>query len=498
MPYTDLTTTLLLAAGAGLAVAVLLWLLRGHEPVKRVRLWLTLAILAAGLYFVLQALGVPPSGFLLRLVAAAGLLLAVNALLHLFDLLVWDYLLGRRRRVVVPRFATELFNFFVLAAAALAVLSVVFQVDLTTLLVTSTVISAVIGLSLQDLLGNVIAGLALQMERPFVVGDWVQTSDQEGQVTQMNWRTLTLRTRDNCEVVIPNANAARQDIINYSRPTPLQAVHAQVAVAYRHPPGTVREVLERALSDAPGVQTAPPVEVRVRAYAESAIEYDIKYWIVDAAARDTVSDEVMTRMWYALQRARLSVPFPQREVTLHTLPADYEAVAHAELHNRLVGVLNRLTLFTPLSEQNIQRVARSAVLHSFTAGEALVRQGDPGDSLYVICTGSVHVDHRQEDGHSVTLHSLGPDDFFGEMSLLTGAPRTASVVAETDCEVVVVDRAGFRDVLTNDPTVLDALTEQLAERTRRVENLVPVAADAGADSHRRAKLGEQIRKFFGI
>lgn len=494
---TDLTSTLLLAAGAGLAVAVLLWLLRAHEPVKRVRLWLFLAVLAAGLYFVLQALGAPPTGFVLRLVAAAGLLLGVNTLLQLFDLLVIDYLLSRHRHVAVPRFADDLINFFVLAAAVLAVLSLVFEVDLTTLLVTSTVISAVIGLSLQDLLGNVIAGLALQMEHPFVVGDWVQTGDHEGRITQMNWRTLTLCTRDNSEVVIPNSNAARQDIINYSRPTPLQAVHSRVGIAYRHPPGTVRDVLERAITGAPGVQATPPVEVRVGAYGESAIEYDVRYWIVDLAARDDIQDEVMMRIWYALQRARLAIPFPQREVTVYTLPADSEAVARAALHNRLVGVLKRLALFAPLSDENIERVARSAALHCFTAGEVLVRQDDAGDSLYVICSGSVRVDRRQEDGHTITLHSLGPDDFFGEMSLLTGAPRTASIVAETDCEVVVVDRAGFRDVLTNDPAVLDELTGHLAERARRVENL-PTAAGQPSEPPARARLGEQIRKFFGL
>jgi CRP-like cAMP-binding protein len=146
---------------------------------------------------------------------------------------------------------------------------------------------------------------------------------------------------------------------------------------------------------------------------------------------------------------------------------------------------------------NIERVARSAAQQRFAAGEVLVRQGDPGDSLYVICTGSVRVDYRQDDGHTVRLHSLEPDDFFGEMSLLTGAPRTASVVAETDCEVVVVDRAGFRDVLTNDPAVLDELTGHLVERAHRVENLPP-AAGQPSEPPARARLGEQIRKFFGL
>ncbi|MBM4421799.1 MAG: mechanosensitive ion channel [Chloroflexi bacterium] len=127
--------------------------------------------------------------------------------------MLWDYLLVQRRHVVVPRLLVDLFNVIVMFAAALAVLNIVFGVQLGAFLVTSTVVSAVIGLALQDMLGNVVAGLALQIERPFSVGDWVMVSDQEGQVTQMNWRTLTVRTRNNHHVIVPNSRIAKQEII---------------------------------------------------------------------------------------------------------------------------------------------------------------------------------------------------------------------------------------------------------------------------------------------
>ena len=227
------------AIGLGLGTGVVLWALRGFAPVRRVRASVWLAAVMGGLYFIVSGSGLPYETTVLQIITAAGVMLGANAVLLAFDMFLWDFVIERRRQVAVPRLLVDLFNFAVLAVVALAVLNRVFGVDLSTLVVTSTVVSAVVGLALQDMLGNVVAGLALQLERPFSVGDWVQVSGEEGQVMQMNWRTLTIRTRDNHHVLLPNGTIAKQPIINYSRPTPLQKIHASVSVAYSHPPGEV-------------------------------------------------------------------------------------------------------------------------------------------------------------------------------------------------------------------------------------------------------------------
>jgi small-conductance mechanosensitive channel len=488
------------AVGLGLGVALILWLLRRYAPVRRVQASVLLTVVMAGLYLIFNESGVPGEALLVKVILAGGILLAANTAVQLFDLLLWDYLLGQRRHMAVPRLLVDLFNFLVLTAVALAVLNGVFRVNLNALLVTSTVVSAVIGLALQDVLGNVVAGMALQLEQPFSVGDWVQVSGQEGQVVQMNWRTLTLRTRDNHNIFLPNANAAKQDIINYSRPTPLQRLHVHVGVAYGHPPGEVKAVLLRAAAGAEGVLAEPAPEVLVSQYADFAVQYDVRFWITDYARAPVIHDTVTTRLWYALRRAGMTIPFPIRDVNLRSLSEDHQARAQEQLRREVVAVLRPLAVFAPLNDEHIKQLARGAALQRYTSGEVLVRQGEAGDSLFVIKAGGVRVDVRSDGGLVTTVATLGPGEFFGEMSLLTGEPRSASVVAQMETEVVEVDKPDLAAVIASDAGITEALSVSLEARMRN--SAERVAAGTGPLSakrppHRTDLLG-RIRRFFGV
>lgn len=487
------------AIGLGLGVGVILWLLRGCAPVRRVRFSVLLCAAMGGLYLVVRGTGIPGETMAVRVIVALGLMLAANALLQLFDLILWDYLLERRRNVVVPRLLVDLFNFAVLVVVALAVLNIVFGVQLGAFLITSTVVSAVIGLALQDMLGNVVAGLALQIERPFSVGDWVLVSDQEGQVMQMNWRTLTVRTRNNHNVIVPNSNIAKQEIVNYSRPTPLQLIHATVSMAYRHPPGVVKESIARTVAEADGVLREPPPEILVKEFGDYAIHYDVRFWIADYAHLPQITDAVMSRIWYGLRRDDLTIPFPVRDVIVHTLPEDYEARLQEKLRREVFAELRSLTVFKPLNDLQIEQLAQSATIHRYAAGEALVRQGEGGQSLYTIKSGRVRVDVRSENGATTTVAIRNKDDFFGEMSLLTGEPRSASVIAQTETEVVVVHKADFAAVLESDATIVEALSLALEERMKTLSAQSAGASEVAASPPpQRAALINRIRGFFGI
>jgi small-conductance mechanosensitive channel len=474
--------------------------LRGFEPVRRMRASIWLAAVMGGLYLIVSGSGLPYESALLQIITAAGIMLGANALLQAFDMFLWDFLIERRRQAAVPRLLVDLFNFVVLAVVALAVLNRVFGVDLGALVVTSTVVSAVIGLALQDMLGNVAAGLALQLERPFSVGDWVQVSGEEGQVMQMNWRTLTIRTRDNHHVLLPNGTIAKQPIINYSRPTPLQKIHASVSVAYSHPPGEVRESILRAIGDADGVCREPSPEVLVKSFGEYAVVYDVQFWITDYARLPQIADSVLARIWYALRRDGLTIPFPTRDVKLHTLTEDHETQVRQGMRREVFAELRSLAVFKPLADGQIEQLAQSAEIQRYTLGEALVRQGDTAQSLYTIKSGRVRVTVRNENGQVTPLATLGKGDFFGEMSLLTGEPRSASVIAESETEVVVVDKSDFAAVLASDSGIVEAVSMALEERMRNLAEQTGAGPGelAAPQPPQRAALIQRIRGFFGI
>jgi len=361
------------------------------------------------------------------------------------------------------------------------------------------VVSAVIGLALQDMLSNVIAGLALQIEQPFGVGDWVLANGYEGRVTQLNWRTLTLLTRDNHHVIVPNSNVAKREIVNYSRPEPLQRAHIAISIGYQHPPGVVKPLLLAATHDVMGVCAAPEPEVIIAEYADSAITYDVRYWITDYAHYHNIRDEVLTRIWYGFKRANISDLSPIRDVKLHTSTED--DARSMEQHRRDVfGVLRPLSLFASLDDDQIHELADAAEWHLYLAGERLVRQGDPGGSLFVINSGTVHLTKQNESGQAIPVGELSVGEFFGEMSLLTGEPRLVSVTAQTNTEVVVVHKAELAALLTHNAEIVEALSMALVARSKQTADRVALANEqrANQSAPQSTALRDRMRAFFGL
>jgi CRP-like cAMP-binding protein len=315
----------------------------------------------------------------------------------------------------------------------------------------------------------------------------------------MNWRSVTLRTRDNQHYFLPNATIAKQEIVNFTRPSPLQRLRMTVGLAYRHPPSRVKEALARAATGLEGVNAAPAPEVVVTDYGDFAIQYEMRFWIADYARLEQIQDAVLTRVWYELRRADLVIPFPIRDVNVHTVPEDYEARAAERERRELFAVLRPLPLFAPLSDAQIEQLVRGAALQRYTAGEVLVRQGADGDSLFVVKSGQVHVD-RAESGQVMTVATIGPDEFFGEMSLLTGEPRTASVIAQVETEVVEVDKPDLAAVIAADANVLESLTLALEARMRHSAEHLAAATDLLKDKSapQHAALLGRIRRFFSI
>jgi small-conductance mechanosensitive channel len=493
---------ILTGLGVGLVIGLALWLIRRHTDRNRVRLWIILTVLNALIYLLLRVAGLPPESTVCKIVLAAAIFLAANTLLRFANYLVWDVVLREKRDVVVPRLVIDIINFIFLAVVAIAVLNSIFNVRLTAFLVTSTVISAVIGLSLQDILGNIFAGLALQIERPYNVNDWVSVSGYEGRVVERNWRTLTLLTRENHVVNIPNATVSKEPVANYTKNDPLEMGHAVVGVAYDHPPGVVKDVIIKAVRETKGVQSDPCPDVLVKEFADFSIVYDVRYWIRDYRRKPQIDDAVKCRIWYSLHRAGLKIPFPVRDVIVHTLPPDHDARIREKLHREIAEELRRLDLFSPLSDEQIEELASSSAKLRYAEGETLVRQGTPGDSLYLIRSGRAEVEVSGAGGSRATVAELGPGDFFGEMSLLTGEPRSATVVATEETEVVVVDRDGLAPILASDLGIVDQLSEHLEERRSELEDsladLSTRTARAGKAEQRKEDLLSRIRGFFGV
>jgi small-conductance mechanosensitive channel/CRP-like cAMP-binding protein len=434
-----------------------------------------------------------------KVAPAAVRLVAIWAALKVAEVVVWQSFIRRRGRPL-PRLLWDLVAVAVMIVAVLRVLSVDFGVDLQPILVTSTVISVVVGLALQDTLRNLIAGIALQLDPPFSIGEWVTLGEHEGEVVEFNWRTLAIRTRENNIVVLPNGTVASTEIINYGRPDLVSAFDVFVGVAYGHPPGEVKPVLAEAVRGAEGVSTRREPGIFVHEFQDFAVLYRMRVWIEDWSRKPQVKDAVLRRVWYQLRRAGFGIPFPIRDVNLRTVPEDAPLLERLDREETMRDGLRPLSLLASLRDDQIADLASASRLARFTAGEALFHQGEPGDSLYVLLSGGVRVDVTDGDGTPVvTVAHRGGGDFIGEMSLLTGEPRSATLVAEAETDAVIVPAGAVAQILAEDPEVLHNLSAALAERVlERDVQLAEVANRAEAQASLKAQLLERMRRFFGV
>jgi small-conductance mechanosensitive channel/CRP-like cAMP-binding protein len=487
-------------AGVVAGVALLLlarWLLPREEK-RRVRqplVFLGLSIAVAAASWILDAGGV--AELLLRFVHRFLLLASLG---RTVVLLAIDVVFGRRTHRAPPRIFRDVTQAVVYIVVLLLTLHAV-GVEPGSLLTTSALLTAVIGLSLQDTLGNMVSGLALQMQRPFEVGDWIQfepDQKQVGKVTEVNWRATTVTTIDLDEVIVPNALLAKGPIRNYSRPSPVSRRAIVVQGPYETAPGRVHEAILSALARTPGVLADPAPEVQTRRFGESGIDYAVLYYTKDYAIRDKIDSLVSDRVWYALQRASIGVPFPTRTIHMHATSAETEQLAHERALERRDQVLRCVDFLDVLPREVHRALAAAAQVRLYAAGEVIVGQGEPSQEMFVIERGEVVVELVRET-RAVPVANLGPRKFFGEMGLMTGEERAASVRAVTECELLVIGHEAFHAALASQPGVVEKMSDLLATRQAQLEAVASSRSTLVDPVQDRSKrLISQIKDFFKV
>jgi small-conductance mechanosensitive channel/CRP-like cAMP-binding protein len=418
---------------------------------------------------------------------------AVRAALTLFV----DFYLRQREGAVVSAILRDIASVVAYFVVIVMVLRSTLDINVTSLITTSAVLTVIVGLALQDVLSNLFSGVVLELEQPFSPGDWVRIGHFEGTVEETGWRTTKIRTRVNELVTLPNAMMSKEAVINFSRPDPRFGDTLFIDVAYEAPPSIVRDAVISVLAGDHAVLRSPEPEVRLDEYRDSSIRYAIRFWITDFDAREHIRNRVMTNLWYALRRANVRIPFPARDLFLHTTPA---ALPAEEQHVDAMPTLRNVPLLAPLDDAALGRLAAHVRRHTFGRGEVVVHEQEAGDSFYVIERGAADVT-LSGNGLAQSVGQLQAGDFFGEMSLLAGEPRTATVRAASDLVVLVVDRAAFREIISADPAILEPLSEIAARRQAAQEQhrrAWESPAQPAADAQGAQRLRERIRALFGL
>jgi len=375
----------------------------------------------------------------------------------------------RLRGYAPPNILRNVLDFTLYTLATLPVLKSQLAFDLTGVVATSAVLSVVIGLALQDTLGNLFAGLSLQLDMPFVMGDWVTIGTHTGHVVNFSWRATRIQKRTLELVTIPNNVVARESVRNHSRGGQVVAVDERVDIVFEAPPNVARAMLMETLLSCPSVLKTPAPWVRAESYQDVAVRYWVRYWVAEYLDCEMVRDEFYSRLWYRLRREGLEFPYPRRSVQMREpAPAAWPVEARAAL-------LRGAELFRDQPAEVIDALASGLRAREWGAGERVVKEGAPGDTFYVVARGRLSVSIGP--GAQVVGH-LNPGDCFGEASLLTDAPRSANVDALEDVVLFEIDRPLFRRILVAQPTLAKQLSELLAAREAPREQLASDGSSA--------------------
>lgn len=360
---------------------------------------------------------------------------------------------GQRR----ASFAVHAIWIAAFGCAALGMASFVFELPVSAIFATSSIVAVVLGFALQATLSDLLSGIALNVEKPFRIGHWVAIGDNApGRVVEMNWRATRIQPKSGDLVVYPNSMLTRTRIVNFDAPARSHRVTFEIKLDNDESPMRAEEILQAATLSAVGVKRDPPPSVEVASFGDWSISYRVIFWIDDFSTENAVLSRVLKAIWTHLSWAGISRPIPTSYVSVDRPRAEDE-------REELARLLARMPVFKPLAES--ERLYLASMLRpSYAArGSRLIAQGEEGRSLFIIREGLFRI-RVTLDGTERDVAELHPGDYFGEASLLTGAPRNASVEALTDGAVFELDKAAVADLLAKRSEVAEELARALADR----------------------------------
>ncbi len=447
-------------------------------------------------------LAAPAGGSWHRPALLASTLLLLGSIGRSAVVLVLDVLLGRRLGRRLPRIATDLTQGVVWLGVLLVTLPLA-GVEPGSILTTSALLTAAIALSLQETLGNLVAGLAIQLQRPFDEGDWIQfdaDAKHIGRVLEINWRATKVLTLDEVEVTVPNATLAKASIVNFTKPTVVSRRSLYVYAPSDVAPHRVQQAILEALPGSAGIVADPAPSVVTNAFVEGNVEYWVRFFTDTFHKRDGVDGAARDRIWYALRRIGVTpASYPNRAVHLQEVSAAARAQEERELSAREQALLG-VDFLAVLSEEQRRRLAQASQTRLYAPGEIVVRQGDQTAEMFIIESGEVDVVVGE-----VVVARLGPGKFFGEMALMTGEPRTATVRGVGPCRLLGIDDRALRGVLAAAPELAEHISRVIEGRNAGRATESDDASSAGVGGagpgggeERGAMLLARIRRFFAL
>lgn len=410
------------------------------------------------LIIVVSKFDLEPALIVLKLLSTIFLTFSI---IRFFAFIFIDYSFREKN---IPAITRDIILAVLYVISVLVILRYQANVNLASLITTSAVVTAVIGFALQDTLSNLFSGIVLQMEKPYHIHDWICVENYSGKVVGMSWKSTKIYTREKELISIPNNIIAKSHILNYSKPDPNHIAILEIGISYDDAPNIVREAMLTTVGEHPKVNNYPPPEVRVLNFNDFTIDYQIRFSISDFENEERIKSHIMNQLWYRFKRRGIKIPFPIR--TVHNVQAmpEKEEMEKNKASRRAIIHLQMVDIFSPISEEYLNSIAAKVRFENYSQYETIIREGSSGDSMFVVVSGLCEVLKKDDTGKDILIAELGENNFFGEMTLLTGEPRSATVKAKEDVVCIRIGKKDLESIMKEHSTIADAMSEILAKR----------------------------------
>jgi small-conductance mechanosensitive channel/CRP-like cAMP-binding protein len=427
------------------------------------------------------------------------------ALIRLWRLLVFRVVLPFLR-VSPPRIAEDIFIIIAYVAWGLVRLRYA-GLDLGSIVATSAMITAVVAFAMQDTLGNILGGLALQLDNSIQVGDWIKVDDLVGRVVDIRWRSTLVETRNWETVVFPNSQLMKNKFLVLGRRSD-QAVQLRrwiwFGVSLDVTPSKVVNAVEGAILQAEinNVAKRPAPNCVLMEMDKGYARYALRYWLADLGCDDATDGAVRWHVYTALKRAGIKLAVEEQNVHYIRENEKYEEATQQRDLLRRVKTLKRVELFKQMTDDELHKLAARLKYAPFAKGNVITKQGtDAQYWLFIIINGEVEVYLEAANGEKRRLNVLTKGDFFGEMSLMTGAPRLASVIATTDVECYRLNKGAFEEIMRDRPSIAEEISNILVERRAQLDSAMQVLNEEPLDKQINRQHNEvlaAVKRFFGL
>ncbi|MBN2279775.1 MAG: mechanosensitive ion channel family protein [Candidatus Marinimicrobia bacterium] len=440
------------------------------------------------------------NGVLKYMLSISLWLVSASFINQLIVLLLWE----RNDNKKIPRLLKNILAILVYIIAIAGVISFVFQKTLTGFWATSSVFALILGFALRDMIVDMFTGLAVNIDQPYKIGDWIMvhkgSADQNifGEVLDINWRTTRIQTETNTLVLIPNSLLTTFAVTNYSRPTIPTRMETTISLEPEVPVTDAKRIIlagVKNLSDEPGFVAGKEPEILLEKLSDCGYDYKIRYWIRPwtGIAPTVAHNMVLTSVLNHLELAGIFPAFP-KTIVFHSA---FEKTKNYKKDHK--GVLEMVPLFKPLLDEEFDALAQVVDPVEFLPGLNIITENEEGTSMFVITEGLVDV-FLKKGNREIKVARLAPGQFFGEMSLFTGAPRSASIKTVTKVKALEIKKEHLSDILANRPKIAEELSNMVTRYKLENESNLQLAPAEKTDKqlNEEHRLMKKIRSFFKL